>query len=405
MLKDFFVIALSSLKKRRLRSLLTMIGIFIGIAAIISLIGLGEGLRNAINSLFGNLGVDTLTVQAGGVQAGPPGTGVIKELTKDDAEKIGKLAGVKESIPRLIRSGRMEFNDKQLITYIGSMVDGDARKEIERVVNIEIDEGRLLKDGDKYRVVVGGNYKNDDKFSKPISTGTRIKVEGKIFEVIGIAKKKGNPILDNVILMNEDIMRDLFNDQKKVDIIAVIVKDKNEISNVKLDIEKLLRKQRDVKEGEEDFSVETPQNAIKTLNDTLFAVQLFVYIIAGISLLVGGIGITNTMYTSVIERTKDIGIMKSIGARNKDIFLIFLIESGFLGMVGGIIGISIGIIAAKSLAYVGGLILSSNLIQASFSPLLIIGSLIFSFMMGTAAGLTPAVQASKLKPVDALRYK
>ena len=111
------------------------------------------------------------------------------------------------------------------------------------------------------------------------------------------------------------------------------------------------------------------------------------------------------MYTSVIERTKDIGIMKSIGARNKDIFLIFLIESGFLGMVGGIIGISIGIIAAKSLAYVGGLILSSNLIQASFSPLLIIGSLIFSFMMGTAAGLTPAVQASKLKPVDALRYK
>jgi len=404
MLKDFFSIAFSSLRKRELRSILTMIGIFIGIAAIISLIGLGEGLRNAISSLFGDLGVDVLTVQAGGVQAGPPGTGVINPLSIDDAEKIGKIAGVKESIPRLVRSGRMEFNDKQIIAYVGSMVDGDARKEIERIANVEADTGRLLKDGDKYKVVVGGSYKNDDKFGKPINIGTRIKVEGKVFEVIGIAKKKGNPILDNVILMNEDVMREIFNDKKKVDIIAVVVKDKDEISNVKDSIEKLLRKQRDVKEGEEDFSVETPENTIKTLEDTLFAVQLFVYIIAGISLLVGGIGIMNTMYTSVVERTKDIGIMKSIGARNNNIFTIFLIESGCLGMVGGLIGILIGVGIAKSLAYIGGLILSSNLIQANFSPFLIIGSLIFSFMIGTIAGITPAIQASKLKPVDALRY-
>ena len=130
-----------------------------------------------------------------------------------------------------------------------------------------------------------------------------------------------------MFLINEDVLIDVLGaDKEKVDIIAVKVKDQNEVTNVKENVEKLLRKERNVDKGEEDFQVDSPQQILETLNSTLFAVQLFIYIIAGISLAVGGIGIMNTMYTSVLERTKEIGIMKSIGARDSAIFDILLVS-------------------------------------------------------------------------------
>ena len=139
------------------------------------------------------------------------------------------------------------------------------------------------------------------------------------------------------------------------------------------------------------------------MNDTLFAVQLFVYIIAGISLLVGGIGIMNTMNTAVIERTKEIGIMKSIGAKNKDIFMLFFIESGFLGSAGGIIGTILGSLIAISLSALANMGTSAGLIQTYFPWWLIPGAILFSFLVGSIAGITPALSAARLKPVDALR--
>ena len=135
----------------------------------------------------------------------------------------------------------------------------------------------------------------------------------------------------------------------------------------------------------------------------MFAVQLFVYIIASISLIVGGIGITNTMYTAVLERTKEIGVMKAIGARNSMIFALFSIESGLLGLIGGIIGILIGLALAYGFAAAGRVALGVDLIQAHISPFLLIGALLFSFIVGTSAGVLPALQAAKLQPVDALR--
>jgi len=192
-------------------------------------------------------------------------------------------------------------------------------------------------------------------------------------------------------------------DKKKVNVIAVKAKDQNRISQAKEDIEKLMRHERNVKEGEEDFQVQSPQQTLEALNSTLFAVQLFVYIIAAISLAVGGIGIMNTMYTSVLERTKEIGIMKSIGARNSAIFTIFFVESGLLGIVGGIIGIALGMSFAYGISFVGRILLGSELIQASISPYLVLGALVLSFVLGTVFGVLPAYQASKLNPVDSLR--
>ena len=205
-------------------------------------------------------------------------------------------------------------------------------------------------------------------------------------------------------MINEEPMIDVLGiDKKEVSAVAIKVKDQNNIAQVKEDIEKLLRKERDVEKGEEDFQVQSPQQTLEALNSTLFAVQLFVYIIAAISLAVGGIGIMNTMYTSVLERTKEIGIMKSIGARNSAIFTIFFIESGFLGIVGGIIGLAIGMSLAYGISALGRIFLGSGLIQASISLWLILLALSISFLLGSLFGVLPAYQASKLNPVDSLR--
>jgi len=405
MIKDYFRLAVNALLQRKLRSYLTMIGVFIGIAAVVSLIGLGAGLQNAIMGQFGSFSPDVLSIQAGGVQVGPPGSGAVTPLTRDDADALQSVKGVKLIIPRMIRTAEMTFNGRSQYNLVASMVSGDARKEIERVLQLEIAEGRALKDSDRNKVVLGANFaESGNGFGKTISPGQRVSIKGKLFEVVGISKKRGSFIFDNIVLMNEGPMMSLFDDHTKVDIIAVVVSDQNEIDRVQARLEKKMRQLRKVKVGEEDFEVTSPQNTLRTIGDTLFAVQLFVYIIAGISLLVGGIGIMNTMYTAVLERTKEIGIMKSIGAQNYVIFTLYFIESGLMGILGGIIGILLGMGLASGLAFVGRMALGSNLIQASFSPFILFGALLFSFLLGSVAGLTPALGAAKMNPVNALRY-
>ena len=406
MLVDYARISFNSLRHRRLRSWLTMIGIFIGIAAVVSLIGMGEGLRVAISSQFGFLGPDVFSIQASGLNiAGPPGSNTVNPLDNKLVDKVRKINGVDVAFNRYIQAGTLEFNNRQEIGMAISTPGGDNRKILEKMVNLKAEQGRLLKDGDGKKVLLGNSFSEDKIFGKGIKAGDRILLSGEVFTVVGILEKKGSFIFDQAVLMNEDTMLDQFGDDGTTDIIAVKVKNLGEIEKVKEETEKLLRKERGVKIGEEDFIVSSPQQAIESLNSTLFAVQLFVYIIASISLIVGGIGIMNTMYTAVIERTKEIGIMKAIGARNSTIFTLFFIESGFLGSVGGLIGILLGVGIANGLSFAGRQALGSDLIQASISPQLLIGALSFSFILGTFFGVMPAIQAAKMHPVDALRSK
>ena len=405
MIKDYFIFSIKNLRNRRLRSWLTMLGIVIGITAVVSLIGMGQGLKMAILSQFGSLGTDKLAIQASG-GFGPPGTAVVNPLTKDNLEKIGKVNGVNLAAGRLIRSGKLEHDNKAAFGYAASMADGEARKLMESAMNLKAESGRLLKDGDTKKVVLGSNLgKENAGLGKQIVVGSKVLVQGSEFEVIGIMKKQGSFIFDNIVLMNEEGMRktlDIPNDQ--YDIIVAQIQSNADIASVQESIEKLIRKERGVKKGEEDFTVQTPQAILSQVNSTLFAVQLFVYIIAGISIVVGGIGIMNTMFTSVLERTKEIGIMKSIGARNSSIFSLFFIESGMIGSIGGIIGAVLGTLMSWGLAYVGRLALGADLIQSDVSIWLVLGSIIGSFFMGSIFGLIPAIHASKLSPVDALRH-
>jgi putative ABC transport system permease protein len=406
MILDFFRIALGNLRRRKLRSWLTMAGIIIGITAVVSLIGMGEGLKYAITSQFGGLGTDKLTVTTSG-GLGPPGTGVIKPLTKANLEKISRINGVKLAAGRLVRAGKLEYNSRVGFGYAASMPDGEARTVVEEAMNLKASDGRLLKDGDTGKVILGNNFATQETgFGKFITAGSRVAINDRQFEVVGILKKTGGFLVDNMVLMNEQDMRTALGiNNEDLDIIVLQVDNNADMKAVQANVEKLMRRERDVKLGEEDFTVQTPQAILDQVSSTLFAVQVFVYIIAGISIVVGGIGIMNTMFTSVLERRREIGIMKSIGATNQAIFTLFFIESGLIGAIGGIAGALGGLGLANGLAFVGRIFLGSDILQAHITPLLLISAVFGSFFLGSVFGIIPALRAAHLHPVEALQKK
>jgi putative ABC transport system permease protein len=400
---NHFVLAYRNLKKKGIRSYLTLLGICIGILAVVSLITLGSGLKMAIGSQFGVAATEVITVQAGGNNFGPPGSGAVIPLTTHDVDEINKLSSVKIAVGRVIKTGKLEFNKKVIFGYATNIPDGKDRKFIYDQLEAKPVVGRLLKDGDVGKVFLGYNFYVDKVgLGKPVLPGNKVTINGKDFEVVGILEKKGSFIQDNLVFMNEKDLQNLLNYGDELSMIVVLPTDKNNIDKTTTDIEKLLRKLRDVKVGSEDFTVSTPEASLAQVNSILNAIQIFVIIIASISIFVGIIGIINTMGTSVLERKKEIGIMKSIGARNSQIFMQFFVESGLLGLVGGGIGVILGV----AIGYFGVLGINNFVgseIQPQINLLLIFFSLLGSFAIGAAAGIFPAMKAAKQHPVEALR--
>jgi putative ABC transport system permease protein len=403
MIKDYFRLAYRSVKNRKMRSWLTMLGIFIGIAAVVALISLSQGLQNAIAEQFISLGTDKIIVQGASSGFGPPGTGVEVPITKDDRDAIEKVKGVDIAVGRLIRSVKTEFEGEVKYAFAASLPEES--DEIDLAVeanNYKIGQGRLLKAGDKFKVMVGNDFAKDF-FDKSLELRDKILIEDRDFSVIGILKKSGNPQQDGTLVIPEAAYREILGVPEDYDIIPIKISAGENINVVTERVKKALRKHRNIEEGKENFKVETPESIIATLNTILLIVQGVLVGIAAISLLVGGIGIMNTMYTAVIERTKEIGVMKATGARNRQILYLFLVESGMLGLFGGLIGVTIGFLISKSVELIAFQIYESYLIRASFSPWLLIGALLFAFIVGALSGVFPARQAAKLKPVDAFR--
>jgi putative ABC transport system permease protein len=403
MLKDYFRLALHSVKQRKMRSWLTLLGIFIGIAAVVALISLSQGLESAIKEQFVKLGSDKVIVQAIGSGYGPPGSGAVAPLTKSDLDEIKKVKGVDQAFGRLIRSVKVQFDKEVEYTYAVSVPDDneDLQLVIE-VNNYELEQGRMLKKEDKYKAVLGKDLATD-LFGKEVQLQDTLEIESKEFKVVGLLKKSGNPQQDVALVVPEAALEEILGIEGTKDMIAVEVNLGEELSTVSERIKKELRNHRNVKEGKEDFTVETPENILATLTTVLAIVQGILVGIAAISLLVGGIGIMNTMYTAVLERTKEIGIMKATGARNRQIWFLFLTESGLLGLLGGIIGVGLGLGISKTVEYAAYQIYEAYLIRADISGILIVSMLLFAFAIGAISGALPARQAAKLKPVDALR--
>jgi putative ABC transport system permease protein len=404
MIKDYFILALKNLRRRGLRSWLTLLGIFIGVLTVIALISIGDGLKMAVNSQFGVETTQMITIQAGGLNSyGPPGSGVVNSLTKDDAIAISKLSNIELVIPRLIKTVKIETSNQLKVGYAASLPEDNLAQAYE-IQNIEVETGRLLEKADTSKILLGHQFSIKEKsgLNKAFSPGDTLQINGKNFRVAGILEKKGSFILDGAIFMSESDMRDLLNIKEDVSLIAAKVKSKDLMDEAKEDIEKLLRERRDVKKGEEDFEVSTPEASLKTVNQILGAVQAFFVLIAFASIIVGIIGIINTMTTSVLERRKEVGIMKAIGARNSQIFLQFFIEAGLLGLIGGIFGVIFGIIVGSiGIIAINNFLGSTNLPQINF--FLIFATLLFSFIIGALSGIIPAIRAARQNIIEVLR--
>jgi putative ABC transport system permease protein len=399
---EYFLFALRNLKRKGIRSWLTLLGICIGIAAVVSLISLGDGLKIAVSSQFGVSATELINVRAGGSGFSAPGSDVVKPLTKEDVNAIERISSVDFAIPRNIQTVYADFNDKRIFGSATSIPEGN-EKELYQIVDIETQEGSLIKEGDSKKILIGYSLSLGEKngFDKDIRAGNKISISGTDFTVAGIIKKTGSFMVDGIIFMHNSDMEEIGNYGDNVDIIAVKAKDKSLVNKTKTDIEKLMRQRRGVTLGNEDFIVSTPESSLAQVNQILTAIQIFVSIIAFISIIIGAFGIANTMTTSVLERRKEIGILKAIGAKNSQIFMQFFVESGFLGIIGGILGITLGVL----MGYVGTIEINA-FFNSTTSPqlnfMLIFFSLFGSFLIGALSGIFPAMKAAKQNPVQAL---
>ncbi len=394
-----------NLTHRKKRSYLTIIGIFIGIAAVVSLLSVGRGMEEAIVAEFEKMGSNTITIMpvSGGVSTPMVGLFSTKPLTDRDVKVVERVDGVKYTTSWAMVPDTVIVHGEKVNTFV---VGVDPRN-LESVIGesgYNVIAGRRLEIGDKYRADVGYDLYAGIRMPK-VELYDKIEIKGHSFKVIGAVEKMGNPTDDRVVYIPLDIMRELYGLDEKVGLIYVKVADGYDVEEVAERIRQELRKARGEEEGEETFKVSTARELLQVVGNILNIVRAVLIGIAGISLLVGGIGIMNTMYTATLERTREIGIMKAIGARKKDIMSIFLIESGLLGLIGGIIGIVMGLALAKLVEKGATYYYGIELIKASLNPLLIAGVALFSFFVGVLSGLLPAKNAAELDPVEALRYE
>lgn len=406
MIREFFRIAVRSLTRRKLRSWLTMIGIFIGIAAVISLISLGQGMQHAVLDVFENIGSDKLFVQpksSFGVMGDNTGR---NPLTEDDVSFLKNAHGIDVVTYQTMASVRVNYQSN-IRYFTVSGVPTDNQEELELMKNVfatEMDSGRWIAPGDK-TVADIGFYQNTKEYygGKNLDINTKFYLNDKKFTTVGILDPIGSSIDDQMIVIPIDTLREITDVGNRVDSIILKVADGQDPLLVADELKYSLARFRHVDVGKEDFTILTPEELLASFNTIISVIQTVLIGIALISLFVGGVGIMNTMYTSVLERNKEIGIMKAIGAKNLDIFTIFFIESGILGFIGGLLGIIIGIGLAKAVEIISKQALGKTFLVAHFSWQLFVGTMLFAFVVGALAGTLPAIQASKQKPADILR--
>ena len=393
--------SLKNLSQKKSRSLLTIISIFVGITTIFVFVSFGLGLYDYVNDFMTDSSADKIIIQAKG--SAMPGLDDTFKLTDDDLEVVKKTSGVYEASGAVFKVVEVEKSGVKKYTF---MLGYDPKEPlIMEFFNIEIDKGRWLNSGEKNKAIFGYNYQLDNTiFSRGYDLNDNIKVQGNKIKAVGFFESVGSPPDDAQIYVTNDFIEDLYpNETLNYGWIIARV-DVNNIDLVVENIEKNLRKERGLEKGKEDFFVQSFQDMMETYTNVLNGIVGFIILIALISVLVSAINTANTMITSVLERIKEIGVIKSIGARNSEIFKIFLFESGFLGFVAGVVGVFFGFI----ISFAGGKLLSNlgwGFLSPHYSVWLFVGCILFATLTGAISGAIPAYRASKINPVDALRYE
>ncbi len=399
MLKDYFALAVQSMRHRHIRSWLTMLGIVVGVAAIVSLIALGQGLENSINEEFEKIGVDFITIMPGS-SGGVPGMGFgAAKLEDGDVRVIERIKEVDIVSPMMTSVEKVTYGNEERYTYVSGMVADDVVDMYFNKKAYQIVEGRVPRATDRWKAIAG--YKvSKDFFGKALKPGAKVEIKERDFKIVGIMEEIGNSQDDTQFLIALEDAKIIY-DREDYDVIMVVPKKGQDAEEVAEKIKKELEDYRD----EEDFQVFTSKQMLESFNSVLGIVQVILVGVAAISLIVGGIGIMNSMYTSVLERTKEIGILKAIGATNNHILSIFLVEAGMMGAGGGIVGVLIGMGIGKIVEIAAVEALGTTYLKVCFGPELIAFSIGFAFVVGCLSGLLPARNAANMDPVMALRYE
>lgn len=403
MYKESFLMAWASLVANKLRSLLTMLGIIIGVAAVIALVSIGNGVKQDIEDSISSLGSNLLVVLPGAPRTpgARPSQGSMKSLKISDYEAIAKLEGVKAVSPMTNGSYVVIYQNKNWTTSVAGV-----NSNFQDVNNWTMTSGRFFSDKNvqnRERVAVVGQTVVKNLFADEDPVGKEIRVKNIPFRVIGVLKSKGNGTMgndqDDTVLIPYTTSMERVEGIDYLRRVYVVAKDDEGIDRLQADIENLLRVRHNIKDTNlDDFNIQNMKSIMETVAQTTGTFTLFLGAVAAISLVVGGIGIMNIMLVSVTERTREIGVRKALGATYSVIVTQFLIEAVVISLMGGFIGIAFGIGASKVIGMVSGM---STIVSVPT----IIMSFAFSMAIGLIFGIYPARKAAKLNPIDALHYE
>lgn len=388
----YLEIAWNNIKQRKLRTSLTTLGIIIAITTIFALISIGNGLNNGIKESFEQIGTNRLYV----MPKGSSGASVQGTLTDDDVKALEGMSDFLWVNPYIQEQTIVEYNNQKKKVIVWA-TKTDNLEERWKETYFQVGVGRVFNADEKYSTIVG--YRTaTEMFDKEIHLNENILIQGKRFRVVGIFDEIGTPQDDSVVELPLEIAQELFDKEGKVSMIELITKQGIDMDALAVKITHDLKRER----GNDMFEIITPDQLLAQFSTVLSIVNTVLGAIASISLLVGGVGIMNSSYTSVLERRKEIGIMKALGAENKKILFLFLAEAGFLGLLGGVGGVIIGFTIAKLTQYV-----ATNagflFLKIAFDPFLMIGCILFAVCFGVLAGYLPAKDAMKKQIVEALR--
>jgi putative ABC transport system permease protein len=387
----------------KLRSFLTMLGVIIGVGAVIIAIAIGEGSRAAVTESIQRLGTNVMTVFSGSQRRGGIsfGGGSSQTLKPEDAEAIlRECPSVGRVSPTVQRSTQIKYKNKNDNTPVTGTGEG-----YPLISAHPVQTGRYFEAGDVRslrRVCVLGSNAAKNLFDKQSPTGKTIRIGGQNFEVIGVLKEKGgmgfrNPD-DAVYVPYTTAMRRLFG-MENLNSITVQARTFSLLARAQTEVDAALRKKHKISaDGNPDFSIFNQADLAETQNAQQDTFSSLITYLAIVSLVVGGIGIMNIMLVSVTERTREIGIRKAIGAKRMDVLLQFLLEALFLSLVGGLLGVLFGVVGSNAVSAANGwrVVILPATVTLAFS---------FSAVVGVFFGFYPALKASNLSPIEALRYE
>ncbi len=406
MFSDNIIIAIKNIRERKTRVFLTLLGIAIGIMAIVSLMSIGEGMEVAITEELSSLS-DTILVTIGvDVEgASPSGGGLdfsnMNYLTDRDIGGIQRIQGIKDISPILSSSGLIEYNNE----FKGASLLGMDPNNMQAVFGIEslgLESGEFLQEGDQNKCLIGHNIAHE-YFDSEITVGSRIKINNNKYFVSGIYKEEGMGFStqtdDSIHLTEHDFIQ--LTGQRNISAALIRVYDVNEVEQIADEVELIVN----TNHGADDIAnVVTMSSILDSITSVLNIIQTVLLAIAAIALLVASIGIMNTMLTSVMERTHEIGVMKAIGARNGDVMSIFLFEGMFISFLGGVSGIVIGVVGAQGFSMATSQSMGAML-QPVFTIFSITLGLTVAVLVGMISSFYPAWKAAKMSPIEAVRYE